>query len=66
MERNTLKEIRKSLLISKTELARKAGVSAITISRIEAGMDCRMDTQRKLLLALGFKLSNKDKVFGRN
>ena len=49
--------------MSKAELARKAGVSPITIDRIEKGMDCRMETKRKILLALGYKLSEKDKVF---
>ncbi len=49
--------------MSKAELARKAGVSPITIDRIEKGMDCRMETKRKILLALGYKLSDKDKVF---
>lgn len=49
--------------MSKAELARKAGLSALTIDRIEAGMTCRMDTKRKIILALGLKLSDKDKVF---
>lgn len=49
--------------MSKAELARKAGVSPITIDRIEKCMDCRMETKRKILLALGYKLSDKDKVF---
>ena len=35
MGRNSVKEIRESLLLSKAELARKANVSPITISRIE-------------------------------
>ena len=63
MGRNTLRHIRESFLMSKAELARKAGVSPITIDRIEKGMDCRMETKRKILLALGYKLSEKDKVF---
>ncbi len=63
MNKNLLKEIRESLLMSKAELARKAGVSPITIDRIEKCMDCRMETKRKILLALGYKLSDKDKVF---
>ena len=63
MGKNALKQIRESLLMSKAELARKAGVSPITIDRIEKGMDCRMETKRKILLALGYKLSDKDKVF---
>ena len=61
---NSLKEIRESLLMSKSELAREANVSPITITRIEKGLPCRMETKRKILLALGFKLSDKDKIFG--
>ena len=60
---NLVKSIRESLLMSKTELARKAGVSSLTIDRIEKGKSCRMDTKRKIILALGYKLSQKDKVF---
>jgi len=63
MANNRLKAVRESLLMSKTELAKQADVSPITISRIEKGMPCRMETQRKLLLALGFKLSDKPKIF---
>jgi len=63
MGKNALKQIRESVLMSKAELARKAGVSPITIDRIEKGMDCRMETKRKILLALGYELSDKDKVF---
>jgi DNA-binding XRE family transcriptional regulator len=64
MEKNTLKEIRESLLMSRAELSRKANVSPVTIARIESGMPCRMETKRKILLALGLKLSEKDKIFG--
>ena len=64
MGKNSLKEIRESLLMSKSELARKANVSPITITRIEKGMKCRMETKRKILLALGFGLSDKKKIFG--
>ena len=63
VRRNSLKKIRESLLMSKAELARKADVSPITISRIEKGMPCRLDTQRKILLALGMNLSERDKLF---
>lgn len=63
MSRNRLKVVRESLLLSKAELARRAEVSPITISRIEKGMPCRLDTQRKILLALGFQLSEKPKLF---
>lgn len=63
MAKNKLKSVRESLLMSKTELSKQADVSPITISRIESGMPCRMETQRKILLALGFKLSDKPKIF---
>jgi len=63
MSGNFLKKVRESLLMSKTELARKADVSPITIARIEKGMPCRMETQRKIILALGYSLSDKNKIF---
>ena len=63
MKGNRVKKFRESLLMSKTELARKADVSPITIARIEKGMPCRLETQRKIILALGFNLSDKQKIF---
>ena len=61
---NDLKEVRENMLLSKSELARKAGVSPLTIDRIEKGYNCRMDTKRKIIEALGLKIVEKDKVFG--
>lgn len=61
--KNSVKAIRESLLMSKAELARKAGLSVLTVSRIENGIDCRMDTKRKIILALGLTLADKEKVF---
>ncbi|TGU70656.1 MULTISPECIES: helix-turn-helix transcriptional regulator [Geomonas] len=60
---NSVKKLREERLMSKAELARLAGVSPITIDRIERGEECRMETKRKILLALGFSLSDKNKVF---
>ena len=60
---NSVKKLREERLMSKAELARLAGVSPITIDRVERGEDCRMETKRKVLLALGFSLSDKKKVF---
>jgi DNA-binding XRE family transcriptional regulator len=60
---NSLKMIREQLLMSKAELARKAGVSPLTIDRIEKGKSCRMETKRKIILALGYDLSDKMKIF---
>jgi len=63
MENNSVKKFRENLLLSKSELARKAGLSPLTIDRIEKGLGCRPETKRKVLLALGLKLSEKDKIF---
>lgn len=63
MSKNSLREVREALMMSKSELARKANVSPITIARIEKGMSCRLETKRKIILALGFKLSDKNKIF---
>jgi DNA-binding XRE family transcriptional regulator len=60
---NRLKEVRENRLISKSELARKAGISTLTIARIERGEPCRKDTKRKILEAFGLKPLEKDKVF---
>jgi DNA-binding phage protein len=51
-------------MMSKAELARKAGLSTLTVDRVEAGRACRLDTKRKILHALGLKVSEKDSVFG--
>ena len=50
-------------MISKAELARKANISPFTITRIEQGKSCRPETKRKIILALGLKISDKKKVF---
>jgi len=63
-KKNMLREIREAQMLSKAELARKAGVSPLTIARIESGKPCRMDTKRKIILALGLRLSDRAKVFG--
>lgn len=60
---NKVKEIREAKLMSKSELARKAGISVLTVGRIERGEECRMDTMRKIILALGYSLDEKNKVF---
>lgn len=63
MGKNNVRTLRESQLISKAELARKAGVSPLTIDRIERGKACRMDTKRKIILALGLGLKDREKVF---
>ncbi len=66
MSNNYLRELRESLMISKAELARKANISTVTITRIEQGRACRIETKRKIVLALGYNISDKNKVFGED
>lgn len=61
--KNQVRKIREAQLMSKAELARKAGVSPVTIDRIENGAECRMSTKRKIILALGLKLTDRNEVF---
>ena len=61
---NNVQRFREAQMMSKAELARKAGLSTLTIDRVEAGRPCRLDTKRKILLALGLKITDKDQVFG--
>lgn len=63
MKQNALKNIRESLMLSRSELAKKADISPLTIARIESGKPCRMETKRKILLALGLDLIDKNKIF---
>ena len=61
---NNVQKLREALLLSKAELARRAGLSTLTIDRVEKGRSCRMETKRKIILALGFNLADKEVVFG--
>jgi hypothetical protein len=47
-------------MLGKSELAKLAGVSPLTIDRIEKGLPCRVVTQRQSSLPLGLKLSQSD------
>ena len=61
---NNVRRLREDLLLTKAELARKAGVSALTVTRVERGAECRVDTKRKIILALGLQPTDRERVFG--
>jgi DNA-binding XRE family transcriptional regulator len=61
---NNVRKIRMERMMSKAELARRAGLSTLTVDRVERGMSCRMDTKRKILEALGLKPQDRVMVFG--
>jgi len=60
---NRVRELRENKLMTQAQLARKAKVALRTIHSVEKGMNCRMDTKRKILLALGMSFEDKDQVF---
>ena len=63
LKQNNVRQIRESKMMSKAELARKTGLSVQTIDRVEKGYFCRLDTKRKILLALGLDLDDRSGVF---
>ena len=60
---NRVRELRENRLMTQAQLARKAKVALRTIHSVEKGMNCRMDTKRKILLALGLRFEDRDYVF---
>jgi len=60
---NAVKKTREERLMSRAELARKAGISPQTLDRVERGKTCRLETKRKILFALGYDLSDKKKIY---
>lgn len=64
MRGNNLQKIREERMMSRAELARRAGLSTLTIDRVESGRPCRLDTKRKILTALGLKITDQSMVFG--
>ena len=62
-QENNVRRIREAKMLSKAELARLAGISPLTLDRIEKGKDCRLATKRKILLALGLTIEQKHTLF---
>jgi DNA-binding XRE family transcriptional regulator len=60
---NRVRELRENRLMTQAQLVRKARVALRTIHSVEKGMNCRMDTKRKILIALGMRFEDKDYVF---
>ncbi len=63
---NNVRKFRMERMISKAELARRAEVSPLTVDRVERGLNCRMDTKRKILEALGLQPSDRKLVFPKD
>jgi predicted transcriptional regulator len=61
IDAKAFKRAREERLLSITALAQQAGVSSKSIYRMESGGDIKLLTFRKLLLALGYDVSDKDR-----
>jgi len=63
VEKNRLKKTREDRLLSRLELANIAGVSPLTIARIEEGSPSRIETKRRILSALGLDMKRRKEVW---
>ncbi len=62
-DRNRVRKLREDRLLTQAQLAKRAKLALRTIHSVEQGHKCRMDTKRKILLALGLRFEDKDLVF---
>ncbi|MDR1656787.1 MAG: helix-turn-helix domain-containing protein [Deltaproteobacteria bacterium] len=61
VDAKAIRRAREERLLSITALAKLAGVSAKSIYRMENGGEIKLLTFRKLLLALGYSVTDKDR-----
>lgn len=64
MATSNLRREREALSWSQVELARRAGLSALTIGRVESGRSCSLASRRRILLALGIDPADQARIFG--
>lgn len=60
---NRVRELREDRLMTREELAERAGVSLRTVWSVESGRACRLPTKRKILAALGLTREEHREVF---
>jgi DNA-binding XRE family transcriptional regulator len=60
---NRVRAIREGRLMTREELADRAGVSPRTVWSVEAGYPCRLVTKRKIIRALGVAKREHERVF---
>jgi DNA-binding XRE family transcriptional regulator len=58
-----LEEVRHQQLLSRSELARKANLSTLTILKIEHGRKCRPGTAKKIIAGLGYSIEEKEQLY---
>jgi transcriptional regulator with XRE-family HTH domain len=52
MDGNNVRKVREAKMLSKTELAGRAGISPLTVDRIERGMSSRITNRIRILIAI--------------
>ena len=62
-ESNRVRELREELLLTRSELAARAGISLRTVWHVENGGGCRVRTKRKILRVLGVSKEQHKMVF---
>jgi DNA-binding XRE family transcriptional regulator len=62
-KRNQVRALREERLMSREELAQRARVSLRTIWSVESGRECRLETKRAILRALGVSRRQHRSVF---
>jgi len=60
---NRVRELREDRLMTREELAARAGVSLRTVWSVESGNPCRLPTKRRILEALGLARTDHREVF---
>jgi transcriptional regulator with XRE-family HTH domain len=60
---NRVRELREDRLMTREELAERAGVSLRTVWSVESGKPCRLPTKRRILEALGLARTDHREVF---
>src|SRR5262249_47531147 len=61
--RNNVRKLREARMWSKIELARRAGISPLTIDRIEKGIPSGIMTRGKIFMGLELKVSQRYRFF---
>ena len=60
---NRVRRLRRDRSMTQATLARRARVTLCTVALVEDGNECRADTKRRLLLALGLRFEDMRWVF---
>ena len=60
---NRVRRFREDRLMTREELAERAGISLRTVWSVENGMPCRLVTKRRILQALGVAKRDHAQVF---